>query len=107
MSTRDSLRASIFSTKPIKKEIIKLFDTEVEIRQPTIKDVLEMDTSDNTEAVVGVLIRYCYVPGTDDRVFEEADRDNILSWPVGDWLQNVTKSIERLTGVTVEESEKK
>ena len=104
---RDQLRSILLSTKDRKSEIVRLFNADVEIRQPTIREILDMNTEDTKEAIVNVLIKHCYVPGTDEHVFEEADREMILSWPVGTWLQNITEAVERLTNVNVGAAEKK
>lgn len=106
-ANRDELRKALLAAKAQKSEVIELFGQQVEIKQPTIREVLDLNVEDNKEAIVRVLINHCYVPGTNEKVFEEGDREDILSWPVGDWLKRVTEAVERLTNVDVGASEKK
>jgi len=109
--TRNELRAAIFAAenkKPKSKEIT-LFGQKVDIRQPTVGEVTAMVDKagkPNVSAIVTILITYCYVPGTDEKVFEEADREGLLSMPTGQWLTDLNNTIEELTGVNVKEQEK-
>lgn len=106
-NTRDSLRRVLLGTKERKREKITIFGTELELVQQTLGEVLSMDTSDTKNSVVDILIRTCYIPGTNERVFEESDKDEILNWPMDSWLPNVTSAVEKLNGINVEDARKK
>lgn len=106
-NTRSALRQALLASKPLRREKVTLFGTEVELVQQTLGEVLSIDTSDTKNSVVEVLIRTCYVPGTNEKVFDESDRDELLNWPVDSWLPDVTKAIEKLSGATPEEVKKK
>lgn len=104
--TRDELRAKLFSAKKYKSEIITLFGAEIEIRQPSLGGILEQQESEDRKAgLINSLTRFCYVPGTDELVFELGDAEAILNMPFGDDVVALNKAIENLTGidVTVEE----
>lgn len=106
---RKALRAAIFAaenTKP-KSVLFKLFGNEVEIRQPTVGQITKIaERKNNVSVIVAVLIEYCYVPNTEEKVFEEADREQLLDMPTGQWLNDFNKAIEELTGVDVKAAEK-
>jgi len=46
-----------------------------------------------------------FVPGTDEHVFEEADRETMYQMPFGEDLVNLNRVISRLSGVNIEEAE--
>lgn len=102
---RDELRAAIFDSKSKqrKSKEIELFGQKVDIRQPTVGQVSKMaNRTDNVSAIVQILIEYAYVPGTDDKVFEDSDRDSLMDMPTGKWLDDLNKAITELTGINVE-----
>jgi hypothetical protein len=109
MTDRNALRAAIFAAKnkQVKSKVITLFDQEVEIRQPTVGQVTRMaDRKDKISAIVAVMIEYCFVPGTEEKVFEPSDKDQLLDMPTGQWLTDMNAAIEELTGVNVKATEK-
>lgn len=104
---RDSLRTDLFKRKKFKSKTVDLFGTTIELRQPSIGQISEMDeTTDTQTALVKTLVQYAYVPGTDTRVFEDADKDVILSWPVGPWVRDLNEAIAELTTIDVQDAEK-
>ncbi len=52
-----------------------------------------------------MLVRYCYVPGTDERVFDPADVDAILAFPFGPDFVKIQEAITELTGLDMTEAE--
>jgi hypothetical protein len=103
--TRDQIRSKITSspsTRP-KRAIITFFDAEVEIRQATLASILEARGGDDLdpEAIanrsVMMLIDNMYVPGTDEKVFDEADIDFIRGLPMGG---DLAKAMEVMTQMT-------
>lgn len=102
---RDELRAKIFAAKKLKKETVELFGEKVEIRQPTLQDVLATQQEENrAEGVVRLLMNYCYVPDTDIRVFEAADKDSLMSLPFDESLTNVSQAFNKLMGIDVQDA---
>src|SRR5690349_13839844 len=108
MSKRDEIRAAIFSGKNIRKERISLFGTEIEVRQPTLGEMLDFQSmEDRKNAIARLLITYSYVPNTDIKVFEDTDMESLLALPFGAELVEVNNAIERLTSVQVQVDEAK
>ena len=104
MSTkRNELRAKLLGNAPKRKtELIKLFGAEVELRQPTLATIMEMsDEIDSKQRSVDMFVKYAYVPGTNELVFEKADAAVILAWPFGDDILAMQQVIARLTGLKV------
>lgn len=105
---RDNLRAAIFSGKNKSRNSVKIniFETEVEVRQPTLAQIVNLTKDDGTSPIIKALIEYCYVPGTNDKVFENGDVDSLLGLPTGQWLTDLNEAITKLSGVDIKEAEK-
>jgi len=99
--TRDQIRAALIGKKHKgNTELVTLFGTEIELRQPTLGTILDARAEDDEKTrTANVFIDYAYVPGTDERVFEDTDRDTILNWPFNEDLVEVQVVIAKLTGV--------
>ena len=107
--SRDSVRAAILNAKNTsrKSKLIDFFGQSIEIRQPTIGQLNAMNDDSKTPTIITLLLEYCYIPGEKNtKVFEPADKDELLNIPTGEWLHNFNKAIEELTGVNVEVAEK-
>lgn len=105
--TRDEMRAQLLGNVPRgKSELVTLFGVEVEFRQPTLGAILNASKEvDETSRTLDMFINYAYVPGTNEKVFEDTDKEVILGWPFGEDLQEVQKAVLRLTGVDLAEAE--
>lgn len=104
--TRDSIRAKVFNTKP-QSELITIFGVEVEIRQPSLRVILDAQSSeDKTYAMANMMISYCFVPGTNEKVFEVADIDGILELPFGEDVSKINEIIAKLTSIDITGEEK-
>lgn len=101
MSLRDAIRAAtVGSAKDFKKEIVNVNGVDVEIRQLSVGERMEIGTlsrpKDDEETVdsrraFGVLaiLRMCYEPGTETRVYESGDADSILASPSRSWADTL------------------
>lgn len=99
-STRDQMRAKIFAAKTVKRKTIDFFGTDIEIRQPTLGDIVDAQSNeDRKAAVVETLIKYAYIPKTDTKVFEDGDADVFKGMPFGGDFIRVSKTLEELTEV--------
>ncbi len=102
--TRDEIRSKLLGNevKP-EFELITVFDTEIELRQPTFRDLMKVrEIADTATRSVEMIVQYAFVPGTDERIFEAGDRETILNWPFGADLVKVNTSIANLTGIDIE-----
>jgi hypothetical protein len=102
MATRDELRKTIFkNSKPLSKRVV-FFGAEIEMRQPPMKTVLELQQlEDKAAAAAQMIVGYAFVPGTDERVFDEADIDVITQMPFGGDLARINKAISELTDIDI------
>ena len=109
------VRNAIFASakKQTKSEVITLFGHQIELRQPSLKDALNMgqnpDGSVVTQSlqVARSLVAYAYIPGTDNKVFSDSDIPKIESLNASQDMINAIQVMGNLTGVPVEEQAKK
>lgn len=106
---RNKLREKIFSSSAKQTEIIDFMGEQVELHQPTIGEIadLEQKSRDETrrETISSSLIQYCFVPGTNERVFKMEDKELIINLPAT-VLTEFNKAFAKLTNVDLEEVEK-
>ncbi len=103
---RDKIRKHVFSSDVFKRESVKAFGTKIEIRQTTLGRVLELQEklAEDRKRTIGLaFIEFCFVPGTDERLFSDADLDLILGLPFGEDFQKVQDVINKLMGVSEED----
>ncbi len=105
--TRKELRAAIIGTKHAPdSETTMLFGCEIELRQPTLAAILAArEDDDEQKRITDVFLNYAYVPGTDELIFEEGDRQVILNWPFTKELLAVQTLIGKLTGIDLGDAE--
>ena len=105
---REDTRAAIFGSIQFKNKKIKIFGVDVEVRQPSIGELSAMNVLDpekpDRNALIELMIQYSYVPGTDEKVFEESDREYMLGFPMDDWAGKFQETWMKLAGIDAEES---
>ena len=105
--TRDEIRAEILKKQRPKTAEITFNGIQLELRQPTMGEILDaQEETDRKRSITGMMVRYAFIPGTNERVFEMADLDVLMSMPFGDDFVKLNEAITKLTGVNVVEEEK-
>ncbi len=105
--TRDEMRARIMKGVKPKSVETSFNGVTIELRQPTVGEILDaQEETDRKRAITGMMVRYAYVPDTDERVFEMADLDALMNMPFGDDYIKLNEAINKLTGINVAEEEK-
>jgi len=98
--SRGDIRAKIFAAKKRKSKVVEFFGVDIELRQPTLGDVINArESTDRQAAVVETLVKYAFIPGTDEHVFEDADADSFKTMPFGADFIRVSNALESLTEV--------
>lgn len=102
-STRDDIRKAIFASNTTESKTISFFGQQVEVRQPSFQEVMTSASSDSdpVQASINMMMLYCYVPGTDEKVFEEADRDSLAKLPLNSDMATMQKTIADLSKIDV------
>lgn len=107
-SEKDELRDAIFSEKSFQRCKATLFGQKIELRQAPIGWFLRVQKKlqENTgEAYAEMLIKFCYVKGTNEQIFSEDDKAKLLDLPFNDSIQDLIKSMNKLMGVSDEDVE--
>lgn len=120
---RDKLRsATLGSSNKFKKETVEINGNEFEIRQPTLKQrgelsrkAMKISTDENGktdtqfdifEFQIQAVLSLTYVPKTDEKVFDERDRELLEECPAGGWFDKLSKVASRLANVSEDETKK-
>lgn len=98
-SLRDGLRAAGLKSREGKKVIVTFEDQEYEVRAPSVRarskilaaagvvsaddDKKKKKDPDAGKMQVACVIACTFAPGTDERVFEDADLETLLDDPAG------------------------
>lgn len=94
-SLRDQIRAATVGSKThFASKNVTWEGFEVEIRQPSYKSRKDLykkcrdgeGNVDPTEFLVWSVIENTFVPGTDEKVFEKADYEGLISKPAGGFI---------------------
>lgn len=105
---RDRLRSALFGIKP-RSMVIEVAGEKLELRQPPVSAVLDTaqsaDGDDKKVGIAKMVMQYCYVPGTDERVFEDADIDAMMQMPFGEEWKALQEAIDKLTNFSKTASE--
>lgn len=99
VSRRDRIRGAVFGAKP-KSEVFTFFGEQVEIRQPSLGIILEQRQASSDEQTFNMLLNYTFVPGTVEKVFEQADIDALRNVPFGEDMNNFTTKMQKLLGLS-------
>ena len=104
--SRDEVRRAIFGQKPASK-MVTLAGCELELRQPVLGTILALrEAESDGDSMIRMILDHLYIPGTQERVFDSADRDAIKSLPFGPDFAEIARSMTSMTGVNMDEAAK-
>lgn len=98
---KDKLRSvTVGAPKHFKSQMVKVGDAEFEVKQPTVAaraailKAAKAQGGDADKIEIGALqveavMRCTFVPGTSERVFEDADRDSLMQQPAGSFVDDL------------------
>ena len=96
--SRDQIREAILNA-PDESEVIDVFGVQVEIRAPDLEGLLQYrDAEKDDFALARAITGNCYVPGTQELVFEPADVEALMKVKYSKDMQRLTKTINRVLG---------
>lgn len=104
---RNALRGKLLGDRHLaEREPITIFGVDIELRQPSFGSILDArDEASEKQRIADMIVKYAYVPGTDEQLFEVTDIDTILNWPFGDDLLRLNTAIIKLTGIELVDAE--
>ena len=98
-TTRDALRAELLKTRPPASKLITFFGQQIEIKQLTLEAVLDVGANPDQRGLINVLLQYAYIPGTNEKIFEEGDIETLKQLPFGGDFVTLTDAISELTNL--------
>jgi hypothetical protein len=107
MSARDKLRSkTVGAKKNFRSEIVTVDGEEVEVRQLSVRDRLDVynrstknGTLDPLQFQIWAVIATVYVPGTKERLFEDADYDSLIDQPTGSFVDKLSEAAVNMLSV--------
>jgi hypothetical protein len=111
-SAKDKIRAAtVGSKRQFRSEVAIVNGVEIELRQPSIrvrKEIVALSKNEDgqvemLEFLQRALIECAYVPGTDERIFDETDYDTINEHPTGGWVDKLTDKLLVLVNIRADE----
>jgi len=94
---RNEMRSKIFATKR-KIVTVQACDLDIESHQPSIREALALADEDSNTTMTDMIIACCFVPNTEEAIFDIADRETLSTLPFGEDITAITKAITELTG---------
>ena len=104
--TRDEMRAKIFGAAPKSEPVEDFFGTDIELRQPTLQVALSQRGASEEDRLYFMLTDYAFVPGTQQKLFDIEDVEQIKQLPFGPEFTRLMDAVNKLLGVKPEEMEK-
>lgn len=101
-SIRDKIRSAVFSTKPESK-VVEAFGVQIEVRQMPTGALMDLQSDgDRKGAMVKSIVAHCFVPKTNEKVFDETDLETLLTVPFGRDMVALSQAIGDVSGVDLE-----
>ncbi len=117
-SLRDEIRAkTVGSNKIFKSKIVEFNDVKIEIKEPSVKTwgkILKavmtiedgVSKTDMDKYLIWSVIYCSFVPGTNQLVFEEADYENLESYPRSGFVGEFSEIAMDMMNSDAEKTEK-
>ncbi len=103
--TNVSTRSAIFKNAKPKSKNIEFFGQTIELRQPSLADALNANNQadDNQQKAIALMVvNYAFMPGTNDKIFSEADVNSIMEMPFGADMTRVIDAVNEMSDITAE-----
>lgn len=95
---RDTIRTAILDSKGT-VEVVDCFGVKVEIRTPALEDLLQYrDASEDPKIMARAIANNCWVPGTEERVFDDADIDSIMKLKFTPDMKKLNRAVTKILG---------
>lgn len=103
---RSELRSKVFGHKA-ESRLIEAFGIDIELRAPSVRALIEATSPREGEsredatsrASVMAIISHCYVPGTNEKLFSEADAEELMKLPMDAEYRKLQEAISEIMGI--------
>ena len=91
---RQAIREAVMSSK-VEGELLEVFGVEIEVRPPSLKGLIAYQGMESDEYMLAKAVAYnCYVPGTSELVFEEADVEALGEVQYGSDMKKLNAAVQ-------------
>jgi len=104
-TAKANLRTKIFAARRPKSETVDFGGEKIEVRMPAYGEFLQSISEDQDvkSRSIRMIIMMCYVPGTDERIFDVSDFDAIASMPFDEDMLRLNGVMNKYLGVKEED----
>lgn len=95
--TRDDIRTAILDSKG-ESRFVDFRGVQVELRAPELETLLQYRQGDNEIALIKALVENTWVPGTEERVFDDTDIPAIMKLKLTTDMKRMIKAIAEIMG---------
>lgn len=117
-ATKDQIRAlTLGSPNRFRTKTVEVNGTKIELRQPSVgvrSDLRRKVTAISQDGIDFNLFEFliygaiecCFVPGTQERVFESTDYEAFRNCAPGGWFDDLCEEVSKILNIGKEEEEK-
>lgn len=92
---RGKLRAKFLADK-VKKVTVTIDGMDIEVRQMSVGQMLDtISEDDRKKQMARYIVDCCFVPGTDEKIFEEEDLEVLMGMPAGGYYSQIMEQINK------------
>lgn len=96
--TRDIIRSAILDSKPT-QVLVTAFGVQIEVKAPDLEGLLQYrNVQDDDTIMARQLINTCFVPNTDEKVFDEADVASLMRVKFTPDMKRLVGAINKVLG---------
>ena len=96
--TRDQIRSAVLDA-PDEPEIVDYRGVKIEVRCPALEDLLQYRNAQDDDTIMArAIVNNCYVPGSNEKVFEEADIPSLMKAKFSKDMRRLNAAVTRVLG---------
>lgn len=95
---RDAIRAAVMNSSS-DDEIVTAFGVQIAVRPPELRELVQyQDFAQDEHMIARAIVNNCYVPGTNEKVFEETDVEVLSSQRFSTDMRKLNQVINKVLG---------
>lgn len=111
-STRDRIRSATLGKKDqFRTETVEVNGVQVALKQPSVGEREEIFAAirdeqgnlDHVKLLTWGVVKLAYVPGENQRVFDDMDYDELVKHPTNSWVDKLGESVLNVLNVEADE----
>lgn len=96
--SRLRIREAVLNSQ-VANEIVEAFGERIEIRYPSLQDLLQYRDAQNDDFIMArAIINNCYDPESGERIFEDADAEVLMQQKFTPDMRKLNASINKILG---------